>query len=80
MFQRPNRQMQPAFSNPRAVLDGDGLPHAFIFDQAGQPFTGTIGIAGDDHGAVLKFLFKMRCQGPEKANSFLLSFRCKVTS
>jgi len=44
VFQRPNRQMQPAFSNPCAVGDRDRLGQSFVFDQSRQTFACALGI------------------------------------
>ena len=78
VFQRPNRQMQPAFADAGAVLDGDGLAHAFVFDQPSQPLPRAVGIAGDDHRPFLKFCFNMCDQGTEKTYGFLLPFGGEV--
>ncbi len=71
--------MQPAFADAGAVLDGDGLAHAFVFDQAGQTFARAVGIAGNDHRPFLKFCFNMCGQSTEKADSFLLPLGREVT-
>ena len=78
VVKRPDSEMHTGFTDTCKITDRNDFCDAFIFDQSGQTFTRTLGIARDDDRSMIDLGADVDGKGREQVRGLTLPLWCKV--